>query len=130
MNSVHNSPKPVYIKAEQGQMTLVPGTIVTGIPYYEADTPCMYVGFRKGKLTPNSAAATISRLSFVSTTKLLPILEKWKYPVPNPDNPRFPFTLTETRYYLLPDLPHERFAYLNESTLVDATPLAQRRDLF
>ena len=127
---INNVPKPVYIGAERGQITLVPGTIVKGIAYYDVETPCMYVGFRKGKRTPDSADASISKLTFVSTTQLLPIYPKWRYPVPNPSNPRFPFLLRETRYYMLPDLPYERFADLNEIESVDATPLAQRTDLF
>ena len=124
---MNNTPKPVYIGAERGQITLNPGTIVKGIPYYGMDTPCMYIGFRKGKRTTNNAVPSITALAFVSIEKILPHLTKWYYRDPTSGNR---MRVQETRFYLLPDLPYDRFMDLNEIELVDSTPLAQRTDLF
>jgi hypothetical protein len=119
-----------FRKETQEAVQLVPGNLVKGIAYYGAETVCMYVGFRKGEHSEKNAVAGISALAFVSTTQLLPIYDKWPYPVPNPSGSKFPFTLKETRFYKLPNLPYTRFDDLNEIEILDATPLAKRTDLF
>lgn len=119
-----------FRKETSEAIQLVPGYLVKGVAYYGVETVCMYVGFRKGESSEKNTIGGISALAFISTTQLLPIHDKWPYPVPNPSGSKFPFTLTETRFYKLPNLPYKLFNDLNDIEIIDTIPLAKRTDLF